>query len=115
MSGLPRAKGERPIFLGDAVADDLLAMLMAVTQELAVLRERCDTQERLLVQHGVLGADEIDDYAPEGAVDMLREQWRTDYLDRVFHAFNARAAARVEGESKETYARVIDEVAAGDG
>ena len=37
------AKGRRPQFLDDPDSDRLLAMIMALTGELAVLRERLDT------------------------------------------------------------------------
>ena len=98
MSKLPHAKGERPIFLDDAVADDLLAMVMTLAQELAVLRERCDTQERVLVSKGVLGETEIDAFEPDAAVDEAREEWRTDYIDRILHTVNARARAKIRGD-----------------
>lgn len=110
MSDLPRAKGSRPVFLGSEATDDLLAIIMAVTQELAVVRERLDTAERLLVDKGVLGPSDMESYEPDQATALLREQWRGDYLDRVLFAVKARAAQTATGETRAEYDRIVEEV-----
>ena len=78
MTGLPSAKGGRPLFLETPAQDDLLAIVVAVAQELAVMRERADTVERLLVQKGILGPEDVEDYKPDQSIDLIREQWRQD-------------------------------------
>ena len=93
MSELPSAKGGRPLFLETPALDDLLAVVVALAQEVAVLRERADTSERLLVQKGILAADDIETYRPEQGVELMREQWRQDYLGRIFRAVRERAEA----------------------
>lgn len=110
MSELPRAKGNRPVFLGNEATDDLLAIILALTQELAVLRERVDTAERLLVDKGVLGPCEIETYEADQGTALLREQWRGDYLDRVLFAVKARAEQAIAGETRADYDRIITEV-----
>lgn len=83
-------KAKRPTYV-DAAVDDVLAMTMAVAQELAVLRERCDTYERLLVEKQILTPGEVEAYAAPPEIDAAREQWRQDYLDRVLWIMQARA------------------------
>jgi hypothetical protein len=96
MIDLPRTKGKRPTFVDPAV-DDLVAMVMAVAQELAVLRERCDTYERLLLDKNILSEAEIEGYAPSVFVETSREQWRRDYLDRILWIVKARATEAAKG------------------
>ena len=46
---LPRvAKGKKPKYLDDGSIDNLMAMIMTLTQEISVLRDRIDTLERML-------------------------------------------------------------------
>ncbi|WP_439534206.1 hypothetical protein [Polymorphobacter sp.] len=110
MTALPRARGTRPVFLESEQLDDLLATLMALTQEVAVLRERCDTSERLLAERGVLPLVEIEAYRATADVEAAREQWRQDYLDRVLYAMRARGEQQAEGATIERYQQVIAEV-----
>jgi hypothetical protein len=114
MSELPRSKGARPIFLASAVNDDLLAMVMALTQELAVLRERCDTTERLLVEKGVLAGDDIESYVADRSTDEARETWRRDYLDRILYVINCRADEKIAAESYAGYIDIVREVGKAD-
>jgi hypothetical protein len=101
VSDLPSAKGGRPLFLETPALDDLRAIVMALAQEVAVLRERTDTAERLLVQKGVLGPDDIERYQPDRSADTAREQWRQDYLGRIFRAVKERADAEAGGEAQK--------------
>ena len=101
MSDLPSAKGGRPLFLETPAQDDLLAIVVALAQEVAVMRERADTVERLLVQKGVLGPDDIENYRPDQSVDLAREQWRQAYLGRIFRPIKERAEAEAGGEARE--------------
>jgi len=112
MTSLPRARGTRPTFLQSEQMDDMLSMLMALTQEVAVLRERADTAERLLAEKQVLTAAEIEAYRASPEVEESREQWRQDYLDRVLYALRARAELQASGASVEDYAKVIAEIGA---
>ena len=112
MSELPHAKGGRPIFLDSAETDDLLAMVMALAQEVAVLRERCDTTERLLYAKGTLGPTEIDDFRADRAVDEEREAWRRAYLARVLFVIKARADEKAAGRTDDAYVSLVREVGA---
>ena len=78
-----RAKGKRPVYLDNPYNDKLLAMLMTLTSEVSVLRERLDTVERLLEAKGLISIKEIEAYEPDEQVSEEREQWRRDYVARV--------------------------------
>ncbi len=74
--------GKRPYFL-DPEVERVLAITMAVAQELAVARERIDTLERLLERRGVLSRAEIDGFAPTPDEAAERGAWMQEYLTRV--------------------------------
>ncbi|BAY78871.1 hypothetical protein NIES25_53500 (plasmid) [Nostoc linckia NIES-25] len=77
------AKGKRPVYLENPQVDKLLAIVMALTGEVSVLRDRLDTIERLLEVKGILSASEIEGYQPDAKVINEREKWRGEYIARV--------------------------------
>ena len=78
-----RAKGKRPLYLGDPQIDKLLAIVMALAGEVSVLRERLDTVERLAQAKATFTIYDIETYQPDEQVAQEREQWRTDYIARL--------------------------------
>ena len=83
MLELPRkAKGQRPVYLHDATVDKLLSMVVSLAGEVAVLRERLDTVERLVDASGGL-SERVDTYRPSPEVILEREAWRSKFLDTV--------------------------------
>jgi len=80
------AKADRPPFYPDEpAAEKILAMVTALASEVAVLRERQDTFERLAEEKGYVLASEIENFEASADVAAQRRQWRDAYLDRVFH------------------------------
>jgi hypothetical protein len=77
------AKGKQPIYFDNPHIDKLLAIVMALTGEVSVLRERLDTIERLLETKGNVSIAEIESYQADENVTQQREQWRDAYLERV--------------------------------
>ncbi|MFN6514194.1 MAG: hypothetical protein RMY29_006815 [Nostoc sp. CreGUA01] len=77
------AKGKRPVYLENPQTDKLLAMVMALTGEVSVLRDRLDTIERLLEVKGILSASDIEGYQPDAKIIHEREKWRAEYIARV--------------------------------
>jgi len=100
--------GKRPYFL-EAEVERVLAVTMAVVQELAVARQRVDTLERLLQARGVLHEGEIDAFAPTPAAATERAQWTQEYLARVLRIVQQEAeAALAAGEpASEDVAREV--------
>jgi len=78
-----RAKGKRPQFLDDPAVERVMSITLALAGELSVARERIDTLERLLVQRGVLGAGDIDAFAPDTAALAARDAWGREYIARI--------------------------------
>jgi hypothetical protein len=95
-----KPKGKRPYFFDDPAVERVLAMLMAVTQELAVTRERLDTIERLLEAKGAIARADIDAYVPEPAAATERAEWSRAYIARVLRIVQQEmeAMARPEHE-----------------
>ena len=83
------AKGSRPFFLDSPDSDKLLAMIVALLGEVSVVKERLDTHERLAAQGKVATPEEIENYAPDEAVEDEREAWRAAMLERVFRIISA--------------------------
>lgn len=87
-SGAPRrrriAKGRRPFFFPDPNTDKLLSMIAALAGEVAVLRQRVDTHERLADRRGIFSAADVEAYSPAVEVSDERARWRQEFLQRVF-------------------------------
>lgn len=62
-----RAKGKRPAYFDAPESDRLLSMLLALASDVAVLRERLDTVERLLDANGTVTRAAIEAYRPSRA------------------------------------------------
>ena len=77
------AKGQRPYFFDDPNIDKLLAMFMALVSEVAVLRERLDTHERLTEARVAANAANVETYEATDAADEERAEWRAAYVARV--------------------------------
>lgn len=77
-------KGKRPFYFDNPESDKLLAIVMVLAGEVSVLRERLDTLERLVQAKGILSIEEIETYQPDEQIAKEREQWRADYIARVF-------------------------------
>lgn len=74
--------GKRPWFL-DQQVEHVLAITMAVAQELAVAHARADTLERLLMAKGLLADGEIDAFTPSPQAATERALWNQEYIARI--------------------------------
>jgi alkylhydroperoxidase family enzyme len=82
---LRKATGpERPSYLGPADVDRVMAVLLALTSEVASLRERLDTHEQLAAAGTVADPAHVEAYEADAAVEAAREAWRDAYLRRLF-------------------------------
>ena len=81
---LPRvARGKKPKYLDDGSIDNPMAMIMTLTQEISVLRDRIDTLERMLESKEVIASKEFDDFVPSDELEMMRKDKRHELLERV--------------------------------
>jgi hypothetical protein len=104
--------GKRPYFL-DVEVERVLAITMAVVQELAVARERIDTLERLLEQQGVLPRGAVEAFVPSDAVNAERGLWTQEYLARVLRIIQQEGEAIAANQKGDLYSEdVAKELAA---
>jgi hypothetical protein len=87
------AKGKRPIYFENPETDKLLAMVLALAEEVSVLRDRLDTIERLTQAKGLLAQAEIDAYQPDPQAAAERDQQRAAYIARILRIVQADKAA----------------------
>jgi polyhydroxyalkanoate synthesis regulator phasin len=78
-----KAKGARPYFFEDKAVERVLNITMAVAGEVAVVRERMDTIERLLAAKGLLTNAEIEAFVPTDEQAEERQQWQAEYISRI--------------------------------
>lgn len=82
LASAAKPAGKRPYFLNPEV-ERVMAITLAVAQELAVARQRIDTLERLLDAKGVLDRAAIDTFRPDADAAAERGLWTQEYLTRV--------------------------------
>jgi len=110
-----KAKGKRPAFAAEPQADRLVAIVTALMGEVAVLRERLDTVERLLERDGAVTRAAIESFVPDDTAAAERDVWRAGYLERVLYIMQAEQAETAAGETAAQYAALVDALAKNDG
>ncbi len=107
-----KAKGKRPVYFDDPQIDKLLGIVLALTGEVSVLRERLDTIERLAEAKGLCSAKEIEGYRPDEQAAKEREQWRAAYIARVLRVVQEELESVSQEETPESYENAIRAVSA---
>ena len=105
-----KALGKRPDYAHDPLVDKLLSMVMALAGEVSVLRERVDTIERLAGEKGILTRADIEEFQPDDAALAERDQWRSEFLDRVLWIVRAELESEAAGESAGRYEELVREI-----
>lgn len=82
-----KAKGKRPFFLENPDTERLMTIVMALAQEVSVMRERLDTVERLLDRKGTISRADIDSFEPTKQDADERGAWTQEYLARILRIF----------------------------
>ena len=81
---LPRvAKVKNLVYLDDNSVDNILAMVMTLTQEISVLTDRLDTIENLMAKKGQINIDDINSFEPDNELQEKRSERRKALLKRV--------------------------------
>ena len=86
-----RLNWRRPIPHEDPGDAQLMEIIVALTSEVATLRERLDTHERLAERAGGFTPAQVDAYEPEPAAVAVRDRLRQGLIRRVFKALQDRA------------------------
>lgn len=110
-----KARGERPQYFADPAIDKTLAITLALAGEVAVLRDRIDTIERLAEAGTAPTRAAVDAYKPDATVRVERDAWRDSYLDTVLRIIHQeREELEQRAADTKPYAAVIEEVVATD-
>jgi hypothetical protein len=103
-----RPKGKRPWFLESRDAERLMTIVMALAQEVSVMRERMDTIERLLEKNGRLTRADIEAFAPTKAEANERGAWTQEFLARILRVLQQeQEALNADDESSEEVAEEL--------
>ena len=81
-----KSKGKRPKYLSTPAEEHLLSMVMVLAEELAVMRERTDTLERLLDKYGVINRAEIEDFQPGKETGQVRQKRHLEFTTRLLRS-----------------------------
>jgi hypothetical protein len=95
------AKGKRPVYFENPETDQLLAMVLALAEEVSVLRDRLDAVERLAQAKGLLSQTEIETYQPNPQAATEREQQRAAYIARILRIVQTDLEANIEAIAPE--------------
>lgn len=78
-----KSRGKRPWFFEDHDTERLMTIVMALAQEVAVMRERMDTIERLLEKKKTISRADIERFMPSKLEAQERGAWTQEYLARI--------------------------------
>jgi hypothetical protein len=106
-----KAKGGRPYFFQDPAVERVLNITMSIAGELAVMRERMDTLERLLEAKGIVSKDAIESYVPDDTAAAQRQQWHAEYIARVLRIVQQELEAMAQPENNVPLEHIADELA----
>ncbi len=106
-----KAKGQRPYFFDDPAVERVLNIVMALAGEVAVLRERTDTMERLLAAKGLVQQAEIEAYVPDAEAAQARQLWHAEYVARILRIVQQEMEAMAHPELNQDVAAIADDLA----
>lgn len=101
--------GERPCFFDDPAIDQLLGMMLAVSAELSVTRDRLDTVERLLASKGLVAGGEIEGFRPDAQVAGERKRRHEEYLQRILRIVREERQRLTPFDQMKQYQRLVEE------
>ena len=90
--------GKRPWFFRDPDVERVLTITMAVATEVAVLRQRLDTVERLLDEKGTISRADIEAFEPTKDAANERGAWTQEYLARILRVIQQEREAISRGK-----------------
>jgi hypothetical protein len=85
-SGRPRkANGpDRQSYFDSSDVDRVMGVLLALVSEVAAIRERLDTHERLAGAGTSASVEAVEAYRADDTAEDQREAWRDAYIHRLF-------------------------------
>jgi hypothetical protein len=77
----------RQIYFAEGDVDRVMAVVLALASEVASIRERLDTHERLGNAGLPAAVDAVEAHRADEATEADRERWRDAYIARLFRVF----------------------------
>jgi hypothetical protein len=112
MSRLARtAKGRKPRYFADPATDKLLDMVVKLTAELSVTRDRLDAIETLIARHGVLPAGAVEAFEPTEAEAKARHTARRALIARVLQVIEDEASEAAAVDAPQSIDALVEELA----
>jgi len=105
-----KSKGGRPYFFDDPAVERVLNISMAIATEVAVVRERMDTIERLLEAKGILHQSEIEAFIPTDAQAEERQLWHARYAARIMRIIQQEVEAVAKPENNIPMRIIADDI-----
>lgn len=107
-----KAKGERPTYFADRSIDNILSITLALAGEVAVMRERLDSVERLLEGGEAVTREKVDSFQPSPSAVEERDAWRAHFLDVILRSVQQELEGMQEAAEKGSYGRQVSYVEA---
>ena len=105
-----KARGERPRYFEDPAIDKVLSITMALAGEVAVLRDRVDTIERLAEAGQPLSRAAVDAFVPDEQARADRDAWRETFLSVVLRVVHQELEGLERKLEQQPYDSAIDTV-----
>jgi hypothetical protein len=105
------AKGKRPEPHKDGTTDRLISMIVALTGEVAALRQRLDSVERVAEREGAFSQADVEAYRPDAAASIAQEELRKSIIENVFYLVTKELRDIREGATPESYDVAVNSIA----
>ena len=108
-----KAKGKRPYYFSNPDVDKLLSMIMALTGELAIARDRIDTLERVAAAKELFSSEDIENFELDAKALEARAS-RHRQLLREVNRIIIGELEDLEEADEEDYSAVVEQVESDD-
>ena len=105
-----KSKGARPYFFDEPAVERVMNISLAIATEVAVMRERMDTIERLLEAKGSLNTSEIEAFVPTDEQAEERQLWHARYAARIMRIVQQELDAIARPENNKPMQQIADEI-----
>lgn len=106
------ARGRRPAFFEDKAIDSIVTMIIELTAELWVVKDRVNALETLLEEHAPGLQDKLEQWQPDDSQAGKLEAQRAELLRTVLRTLDANFTTRAEIQ-RERDAEIAENVADG--
>ena len=104
-----KAKGKRPYYFSNPDVDKLLSMIMALTGELAIARDRIDTLERVAAAKELFSSEDIENFELDAKALEARAS-RHRQLLREVNRIIIGELEDLEEADEEDYSTIVEQV-----